>query len=414
MTEPVKSVVVVGAGTGGVACVAALRQHGYRGRIALIGEEQCLPYQRPPLSKDYLAGTMPADLLPLKPAVFFDKHEIDMRLGDPVVSIDLVAAAVVLASGVRLPFDHLVLASGATPRVLPGSGRFADTVVTLRSRVDSEHLRDRLQQERSLCVVGGGFVGLEVAAVARKLGLGVTVLEAQERLLMRAVSAPIGSHLANVHANHGADVRLGTTVEDLLGGDQLNGVLTTTGDTVRAGLAVVGIGVRPRIELAADAGLETGDGVHVNSRLFTSDPTVSAIGDCASVLYADRGRIRIESIQNATEQARYVAARIAGRAEQDYIAVPWFWSNQYDQKLQLAGVGSAHDHTIRRGGAHSFSVLRFSEDRLVAVDSVNAPADHLAARRLLASSTRLTTHDLADPTIALVDRARAARNHASA
>ncbi|MDG9706339.1 NAD(P)/FAD-dependent oxidoreductase [Streptomyces sp. DH37] len=384
-----QSVVVVGAGQAGSDLAAALRSGGFTGRVHLVGDEDAVPYRRPPLSKDYLAGSAGDADVELRPASFYADQDIDLVLGDRVVEIDRDRRAAVLASGRSLPYGRLVLAVGARPRRLPVPGADLDGVLTLRTLADARRLRRGLRGgARHVVVVGGGFVGLELAATARALGHEVTVVEALRRVMSRAVSDPMAQYLTEEHRRRGVRVLTGREVTALRGDrrGRVRVVELDGGERIPAELVVVGIGVLPRTELAADAGLAVGDGILVDGRLRTSDPVVHAIGDCARFSVPGRTRrLRLESVQNASDQARCVASVICGRPD-SYAAVPWFWSEQYEARLQIAGVTDGHDRTVVAGDPSDgrFSVFCFRGERLLGAESVNRPADHMITRRLLA------------------------------
>lgn len=394
----VMTVVVVGAGQAGVQTAASLRDNGYPGKVVLIGDERGEPYQRPPLSKGYLEGTADAARLTLRGSSFFAKNDIDF-LNARVRRVDRDRKRVLTADGDELAYTHLVLATGSRNRALPVPGAGLDGVFGLRTREDADVLRDRLGAAKDVVVIGGGFIGLEFAATAAKLGRSVTIVETAGRVLARVASPAVSAHYANLHETHGNRVLTGTAVTRLLGRSSVTGV-EVAGDgpdlVLPADLVVVGIGVMPNTELAADAGLAVENGILVDESLSTSDPDVSAIGDCAahpSPFAA--GPVRLESVQNAVDQARCVAAKLTGETA-PYRSVPWFWSDQFHAKLQIAGLANGYDRTVVSGEPGAFSVFCFQGERLRAVESVNRPADHLAARRLFAAGTGLHPDDIGD------------------
>lgn len=415
------TVAVVGAGQGGFQVAASLREEGFDGRVILVGDEPALPYQRPPLSKAYLTGKADADGVRLRPKHFFGEHRIELRAGARAAAIDRAGRRLVLASGERLAYDHLVLATGARNRALPVPGAGFDGVVQLRSLAEAEALRRRLDGDgrhgaRRAVVVGGGFIGLEFAAVAAGHGLDVTVVEAAGRAMSRAVSAPVSAHFQAAHEGRGVRFLLGAAVVEILGaGGRVAGVATADGRHLPADLVLVGIGVIPNAELAAEAGLTAANGVAVDEHLLTRDPAISAIGDCAAFPCrhaADGATTRLESVQNAVDQARCVAARLAGRPA-SYASLPWFWSEQGPLKLQIAGLTAPNDRAVTRGdpaqGGSGFSVFRFRGAALVGVESVNRPLDHILARKLLAAGADLTPEQAADPGFDLKGHANAPR-----
>lgn len=402
-------VVIVGAGQAGVQVADSLRARGFGGAITVVGDEAAHPYQRPPLSKDFLGADGDPGPLPLRAERFFSEQGICLRTGVAVTSIDRAGRAVVLGNGEELGYTALVLATGAVNRGLPVAGTDLSGVHGLRTLADAEALRTALSVVRSAVVVGAGFIGLEFAAAARKRGVEVTVLEAAERPMGRVVSPEMSDYAIGAHRDMGTDLQLGEGLAGLTGrGGSVVAAVGTSGREHRADLVLVAVGVRPRDELARAAGLAVGDGIVVDEQLRTSDPVVYAVGDCANVPGNDPGtRLRLESVQNATDQGRRVAAAvldgIAGDRE-----VPWFWSNQGPLRLQIAGLGMPGDGAVVAGDVPGgrFSVFRFRQDRLVAVESMNRPADHMAARRVLAGGVLPTPQQVAAPAFSLKDHAK--------
>jgi 3-phenylpropionate/trans-cinnamate dioxygenase ferredoxin reductase subunit len=398
-------VVIVGAGQGGLQVAASLRQDGFEGEIVLVGDEPGVPYQRPPLSKAYMLGASTAADLALKADSFFADQRIDYLAGETVAEIDRAARAVTLgpgaspSSGTRLPYDHLVLATGARNRPLPVPGADLDGVVSLRTLADATALKARLADVDRVVVIGAGFIGLEFASVAAKLGRRVTVVEAVDRPMARVVSPPISAHFTAAHERAGTALRFRAGVARIISDDgRVVGVELADGERLPAEFVVVGIGVLANAELAAAAGLPVANGVEVDAWLATSDPAISAVGDCA--LHPSRwcdGPVRIESVQNAIDQAKCVAARLVGKPA-PYTAVPWFWSDQGPDKLQTAGLAIGADRAVVRGDPESgrFSAFVYRGERLLAVESVNRPADHMIARRLLAGGLSPSPDEAAD------------------
>jgi 3-phenylpropionate/trans-cinnamate dioxygenase ferredoxin reductase subunit len=387
-------VVIVGAGQAGFQAAAALRAEGFDGHIALVGEEPEIPYQRPPLSKAFLLGKQEARHAFLRPAAFYPANRVELRTSERVTEVDRAAARVRLASGASLPYDALILATGARNRVLPVPGGSSDRVGYLRTMAEAVSLRERLVAARSVAIVGGGFIGLEVAAAARILGKSVAVVEALPRLMTRAVAPLVSECVRATHAAQGVDVLLGASVREISG----DALVLADGRKLHADLVVAGIGVAPNVELARDAGLEVANGIAVDQRLQTSAENIFAIGDCAGFPSALTGaRVRLESVQNAVDQAACVARILAGKPG-TYQAVPWFWTDQFDLRLQMAGLGAGWDQLVLRGTPESrrFSVFYFAGTVLRAVDSVNRPADHLAARKLLAARASITPEQAGD------------------
>ncbi|MFE6042495.1 NAD(P)/FAD-dependent oxidoreductase [Streptomyces sp. NPDC056452] len=396
------AVVVVGAGQAGFDTACALRSRGFRGRITLIGDEPPGPSYRPPLSKGYLAGTVAAEEIALRPPSFYTEQDIELLPGDRVASLDRERRTVLLESGLRLPYDRLVLATGSRPRTLPVPGASLTGVLSLRGLADAEDLRLRLSgPPRRLVVVGAGFIGLEVAATARGLGHEVTVVEAQPRALARALTPTVSDRIVAEHRERGVRVLLGREVTALFGDGEgrVQVMELDGGERIAADLIVVGVGVLPNIELALAADLLVGDGVVVDAQLRTSEPDIFALGDCARFPSPHAGRhVRLESVQNASDQAKCVAAAICGEPYA-YTAVPWFWSEQYALRLQIAGLTAGHDETVTVGDLADgkFSVFCFRGGRLTGVESVNRPADHGIARRLLTAGTDLSPATVREP-----------------
>ena len=380
-----KGIVIVGGGHGGSQAAASLREAGYEGHLTLLTEESELPYQRPPLSKAYLKD--PAhELLPLRGAPFYEKNDVDLRLNSRVAAIDPDAGALTLAGGSSLSADRIILATGSRARIPSVPGTDLDGLFTVRNAEDARALRDRLATASDVVVVGGGFIGLEIAGTARQLGKTVTVLEAADRLMGRAVAPEISEHFLSLHRGWGADIRLRTPVGAFVGDNgALVAVETSEGQSLPADVAIIGIGAIPNTELAEEAGIVCENGILVNDFMETSIPRVLAIGDAVTFDHGRYGRrLRLESVQNATDQARTAAHVLTGRRE-PYRDVPWFWSDQGDVKLQMVGLPFGASQSIVRGDreAGSFSVFHYDDDDLLAIDSVNRAGDHVVGRHLL-------------------------------
>jgi len=391
---------IIGGGQGGYQVAASLREAGYAEPVRIVGNEPVLPYQRPPLSKAYLLGDTTAERLQLRPQSYYDKHEIGLIVGETVTGIDRPARRVTLASGQTLAYDHLVLATGARNRTLPVHGAEADGVLYLRTLAEADAIKERFHAAQSIVVAGAGFIGLELAAVASKLGKQVTVLEALGRCMSRAVSMPVSSFFAEAHAAWGVQLLFEARLASIdSAGGRVTGVTTADGRRIPADLVLVGIGILPETGLAQAAGLALDNGIAVDAQLLTSDPAISAIGDCASFPDAATGaRLRLESVQNAVDQGRYVAQRIVGKSDGGYAAVPWFWSDQRDLKLQMVGLTGGCDRTVVRGdpATRAFSVFCFKGDRLLGIESINRGADHMFGRRLIGAGQSLTPEEAAD------------------
>lgn len=380
-------IVVVGAGHAGVQLADSLRTEGFSGQVTVIDAAAGLPYQRPPLSKDYLKSTDDADLLPLRARKFYHDKDIDLIEGDPVVSIDRHGHTVTLASGSELHYSALVLATGARHRRLDVPGVDLDGVCRLRDAADAARVRSELDRARSVVVIGAGFIGLELAAAALDRGLDVTVVELGSRVMGRAVSTHISDHIRAAHTARGVRFVFDRTVTALEGdGPRLHSVVTDDGARYRADLVVVGVGVLPEDSLAAEAGILTDDGIVVDEYLRTNDDSVWAIGDCVRFPCLHSGsHTRLESVQNAVDQARTLAATLTGKPAV-YERLPWFWSHQGPTKIQIAGIARGEGPVTVVGDVDrgKFSILRYEQDTLVCVESINHPVAHTSARALLA------------------------------
>ncbi len=392
-------VVIIGAGHAGVQAASALRDEGYADDVALIDGQTALPYQRPPLSKAFLKGDASADSIVLRGAAFYSEKRIELMLGSPVQGIDRAAQRVTLGSGAALAYEHLILALGARARPLPVPGADLRGVHVLRDLADAEALRDETAQARNIVVIGAGFIGLEYAAVAAKAGHAVTVIETQPRVMARALSPVMSEAFGRMHRALGVKLLLNTGVAALhSAAGRVDSVETSAGEHLAADLVLVGIGILAEDRLARAAGLATDNGIVVDALMRTSDPAILAVGD--GTLHPNPffgGMMRLESVQNAVDQAKCAARMIMGRPT-PYHAVPWFWSDQAAWKLQIAGVAPALDQVVLRGDAMSeaFSVFGFSGGRLAVVESVNRPGDHMAARRIIGEGRSLAPAEAAD------------------
>ncbi len=386
-------VVIVGTGQAAYQLVASLRDEGYTGSIRLMGDEVHLPYQRPPLSKAYLSGDVEAPSLHFQGDAYYAKHQVGVATGTRVTRIDRAGRFVETRSGEHIPYAHLVLATGARNRALPCAAGITHGVFGLRSLDDALALKQQLAELRKVVVVGGGFLGLEFAAVAAAKGVEVTVVETTSSLMSRVVCAPVGRAFQEHLTTLGVRFLLGAMVSRITTDNgKVTGIETADGQFAEGGAIVVSIGVHPNSELAQDAGLPTHNGILVDPYLATEDPCISAIGDCAA--FPSRfatAHSRLESIQNANDHARCLARRLAGRP-QVYDMVPWFWSDQGGLKLQIAGLSGGADEVVLRGdqAGHKFSAYLFGAGRLLAVESVGRPADHMLARKLLTAAAPLT------------------------
>jgi 3-phenylpropionate/trans-cinnamate dioxygenase ferredoxin reductase subunit len=394
-----RNVVILGAGQAGLQAAVSLRQEGFQGRVWLVGAEPGLPYQRPPLSKGYLQGAMGPESLLLRPQAFFDDNDVELVENCEAVAIERSEKRVALASGETLSYDHLVLALGAGNLRIPVEGVGLDGVLSLRSRADAEELRQRLRDAGDILVIGGGFIGMEVAAVAEGMGVHACVLEAETRPMARMLSDCVSDFLADAHERRGSGLLTSERALRIAGSrGRVSAVETDQRRRLAASLVLVATGVGPNIALAARAGLCVDDGIVVDRQLVTTDASISAIGDCARFPSVATGApIRLESVQNAIDQARCVAARLVGRGG-PYDAVPWFWSDQGDLKLQIVGITRGHDMAVIRGrpAERRFSVFCYRKGRLVGIESINRPADHMVGRRILGAGAHVTPEEAAD------------------
>jgi len=392
-------VLIVGAGHGGFQVALSLRQLGFKERICLINDEAHLPYQRPPLSKAYLKGSGGPETLMFRPEKFYADQRIEL-IGDRAVAIDRAARKLKLASGGALDYGHLVLATGARNRLIDIPNANLANVRYLRILDDSEDLRRRIAASKRVVVIGAGFIGLEFAATARIKGLEVDVLELASRVMARAVTAEVSDYFQARHKEAGIRIHLGvqaTAIEAR--GEEVTGISLSDGRHIPADLVVVGVGVLPNVELAANAGLPVASGIIVNQHLLTSDNQISAIGDCA-LFQSPRfgGSLRLESVQNATDHGKCVAARLTGD-DQVYDGMPWFWSDQGDDKLQIAGLTTGYDQVVMRGdpAQKAFSAFCYRDGKLVGIESVNRAGEHMFGRRFLPMDRALPPEQAADP-----------------
>ena len=393
--------IVVGAGQGAGQLVASLRQEKYEGEIVMIGEEPFLPYQRPPLSKAYLAGELPTERVLVRPEKFYVDKGIETRIDTRVEAIDREARTVNLAGGETMSWDHLVIATGSHVRRLPIPGIELDGVHYLRTMSDVDGIRSGIGEGKRLVIVGGGYIGLEVAAVARKLGMEVTVLEMEDRILARVTTPSMSAFYTRVHTEHGVDIRTGTAAAEILGDGTVTGVRCTDGTELKADMVIVGVGIIPTTGLAEAAGLTCENGIVVDAHCRTSDPAIFAIGDCTNHPSKLLGRrLRLESVPNAMDQARTVAKNIMG-GDAEYDAVPWFWSDQYDLKLQMVGFSAGADDEVVRGDPETGSFARFylTDGVLTAVDAVNRPKEFMASKLLVAAQKPIDAGQLADEAV---------------
>lgn len=379
------SVIIVGGGHAAGQAAASLRQEGFEGAITVIGEEPHPPYQRPPLSKQYLAGEQPIDKVYLRPESFYEGKDITLKKGVRVDALNTQDKTVTTDGGDTLNFEHLVIATGTRPRLLPIPGADLNGVHYLRTIADVDAIRAEFASGKKLVIVGGGYIGLEVAAVAVEAGLKVSVLEMEDRILQRVTTPQMSEFYTRLHIGRGIDIRTNTGANAFEGKDGSVATVVCGDEKIDADIVVVGIGVIPNIELAEAAGITCDNGIVVDNRCKTSVDNVYAIGDCSNHPneLLDR-RLRLESVPNAMEQSRVTAATIVGK-DKTYNSMPWFWSDQYELKLQMLGFSADGDETVERGdmSANEFAVFYLKDDKVVAVDAVNSPRDFMAAKQLV-------------------------------
>ncbi|WP_415715224.1 NAD(P)/FAD-dependent oxidoreductase [Roseibium sp.] len=385
-----EEIVIVGAGQAGAQVAQSLRQGGFEGPLRLIGEEAHPPYQRPPLSKKFLAGEVGPEGLWLRPPAFFETNKIDHIPSTRVVSVDRAGKRLHLENGDTLSYGKLVLATGTSARSIPLEGADKTGVATLRSIADVDAIREGMKEAARVAIIGAGYIGLEVAAVAKALGKEVSVIEAQDRPMKRVVSETVSDFFTRLHGYNGIDLRLNTGVEAIVGEEKATGVRLSGGEVIDAGLVLIAVGAEPNDHLAAECGLEVDNGILVDGTGQTSDPDIYAVGDCTRFYSGKYQRsVRMESVQNAIDQAKAVAQALLGQ-EVDYDPLPWFWSDQYEIKLQIAGLSEGYDNTAVVGspGDKKFYVAYLKAGKLIAVDSINSPRSHMMARRVIGEDWR--------------------------
>lgn len=401
----VDTVIVIGAGEAGGQAAISLRQNGYTGRVVVIGDEAYVPYERPPLSKAFMAGESELERMYMRGADFYPENKIELKLSTTVSSINRAGKSVTLANGETMTYDKLVIATGGRVRKMTCPGAQLSGVHYLRSIDDVLGFRDKVIADANLVIVGGGYIGLEVAAVAVKRGCRVTVIETTPRVLSRVVSPEMSAFYTNVHSKAGVNIVTSTTVTAFNGTDKLESVACNGGQVFPADLAIVGIGILPNVEIAQSVGLETDNGIVVNEFAQTSDPDIYAAGDCTNHPNDLLGRrLRLESVPNALSQGKAAALHMLGKPEK-YAEVPWFWSDQYDLKLQMTGINDPGDTLVIRGSMEDrkFSACYLRDGVLVAVNAVNMSKDFLQSKKLIAAKVKVDPVKLADASIALKD-----------
>jgi 3-phenylpropionate/trans-cinnamate dioxygenase ferredoxin reductase component len=401
----ISTILVVGAGQAGAQAIDTLRKEGFTGRLVLIGDEPELPYQRPPLSKKFLCGELDSDRLPFRHRAFYDEHKVELRLGRTAIRLDPARHELELDDGETLSYDRLMLCLGAGPRRLTCPGANLPGVHYLRNVADVASLRAGLKPRARVVVIGGGYIGLETAATARKMGCAVTVLEMADRIMNRVVAPPVSGYFAADHAAHGIEIRCDMRVVRLEGSERVERVICADGASLGADLIVVGVGAIALTELAQSAGLRCDNGIVVDEHCRTSDPAIFAAGDCTNHPSPHYGRrVRLESVDNAFEQAKAAAMNLLGR-EIAHDKIPWFWSDQFDNKLLIVGLSQDYNAQVLRGdpAARAFSVCYLKGRELIALEAVNHMKDYIAARKLIAERTPLDPDKLRRDDVALKD-----------
>ena len=399
MTE---KVVIAGAGHAAGQLVTSLKQQKFAGQIVLVGDEPYLPYQRPPLSKNFLSGDMPAERLYVKPASFYEDPQVELRLETRISEIDRNRKTLKTNSG-DISYDKLILALGSRVRRLTIEGADLDGVHYLRNIADVDGIHAELQNKKNAVIVGAGYIGLEVAAVIQQLGIDVTVVEMADRVMSRVVSPEISDFYQIEHTTQGVKLRLSTSITAFHGDGRIDAVETADGELIPADFVVIGVGIVPNTELATHADIIVADGIVVNDQCQTNDPDIYAVGDCTSHPNSIYGRqLRLESVHNAVEQAKTAASNICGK-ETHYSQVPWFWSDQYDLKLQIAGLSTGYDDVVIRGNPadRSFACLYLKDGKLIATDAVNSPKEFVQSKALIAARTVVDRDKLADTEVQL-------------
>lgn len=402
-------IVIVGGGHGGAQAAIALRQEKFEGSIAIIGDEPELPYERPPLSKEYFSGEKSFDRILIRPAKFWEEREIAMLLGHRVASVDPAAHQLTLTDGKAIGYGRMIWAAGGDPRMLSCEGHELAGIHAVRTRAHVDRMMEELDDVRNVVVIGGGYIGLEAAAVLRKFGKDVTLLEALDRVLARVAGEQLSRFYEAEHRAHGVDVRLDARMSHFEGEDgHVTGVRMADGSVLPAQMVIVGIGIIPSVAPLLEAGAKGANGVEVDSLCRTSLPDIFAIGDCAlhANRFADGAEIRLESVQNANDQAKVVARSIMG-TDEAYDAVPWFWSNQYDLRLQTVGLSTGFDQTVLRGdpATRSFSLVYLREGRVIALDCVNMVKDYVQGKALVVGGLAIDPARLADASVPLKELA---------
>lgn len=400
-----EDIVIIGAGHAAGQLLVTLKQKEFSGKITLIGEEAYYPYKRPPLSKTYLADELTLDRLLVKPPSFYEDIQTSVLLNTKVSFVDRSNKVVQTKDGKHITYDKLIFATGARPRKINLPGSNLKGIFYLRNIDHVKRIKSKLSPDSVITIVGAGYIGLEVAAVAAKIGAEVTVVEAKDRVMNRVVSKEISNFYENEHKKHGVKIILSSKIDAFLGDKNVTSVKLSDGKTIKTNIVIIGIGAIPNTEIAAQTDLGIDDGIIVNSRCLTEDPHIYAIGDCTSHPNVLLGKsIRLESVHNAVEQAKIAAENICG-IDNHYKSIPWFWSDQYDIKLQIAGLSYKYDETVIRGKieSRSFSCIYIKDQFIIAIDSINNPGDFIQGKLLIENKTKIDRETLSNPKIMLKD-----------
>lgn len=388
-------IIIIGAGQAGSSLAIKLKTLGYEGMVTLIGDEPVAPYQRPPLSKKYLLGEMTLDRLYLRPPEFYVKQGIDLRINTAVDAINIAEKTIQIGDEI-LGYEQLALTTGSKPRLLPSRiGGKLNGIFSVRSLADVNAMQSAFDKGGHVLIIGGGYIGLEAAAVAAAKGLKVTLIEMAERILQRVACAETSNYFRDLHQNHGVKILEGVGLDNLTGDGHVNGAILSNGTTLNIDFAIVGVGILPETSLAEAAGLIQNNGIETDSWGRTSAPDIWAAGDCASFPFQGN-RIRLESVPNAIDQAEVVACNMLG-SKQDYIATPWFWSDQYDVKLQIAGMNAGYTNVVVRDGGSARSHWYYKSEKLLAVDAMNDPRAYMVAKRLIEAGETADPKIIANP-----------------
>ena len=388
-------IIIIGAGQAGSSLAIKLKTLGYAGTVTLIGDEPVAPYQRPPLSKKYLLGEMTLDRLYLRPPEFYAKQGIDLRINTAVDAINIAEKTIQIGSK-SLGYEQLALTTGSKPRLLPSRiGGKLNGIFSVRSLADVNAMKSAFDKGGHVLIIGGGYIGLEAAAVAAAKGLKVTLIEMAERILQRVACPETSNYFRDLHQNRGVKILEGVGLDSLTGDGHVNGAILSNGSTLNIDFAIIGVGILPETSLAEAAGLIQNNGIETDSWGRTSAPDIWAAGDCASFPFQG-GRIRLESVPNAIDQAEVVACNMLG-SKQDYIATPWFWSDQYEVKLQIAGLNAGYTNVVVRDGSSTRSHWYYKSDKLLAVDAMNDPRAYMVAKRLIEAGETADPKTIADP-----------------